>query len=73
MMQYLRYLLVNNDNPIAFSSPLDGEVVNYTVMAWWYCPVELVSGEVESFTYQYSFFNHLVLAWNDAIFEITGK
>ena len=73
MIQYLRYL-VNSDHQITLIvSPPDGKFVNYTAMTWWYWPLNLVFRDVEHILNRYNIFNHLVMAWNDPIFEIPGK
>jgi hypothetical protein len=46
--------------------------MNYTVMAWWYYPLNLVSGEAEYISDQYIIYTHQEMAWNDTIFEISG-
>jgi hypothetical protein len=67
-------LLVYKDHQIDFLCPQDGEFINYTVMAWWYFPLELVSGEAKHVRNKYYFFNHHLVrrAWNDTIFKISG-
>jgi hypothetical protein len=72
MIQYWRKL-VDLDHQITFFSPQDGEFMNSKVMAWWYLPQPLVSKEVEYARNPLSFFLHLIRAWNDPIFESTGK
>jgi hypothetical protein len=66
-------MVVNNDHQIDFLSPQDGEFINYTVTAQWYWPLQSVYGEVEYLSNQYYFFHHLVFAWNDPFFVISGK
>jgi hypothetical protein len=47
--------------------------MNYTVMAWWYYALNLVSGEAEYISDQYNIYTHQEMAWNDTIFEISGE
>jgi hypothetical protein len=46
------------------------EFSNYSGFAWWYCYVQLVSGEVEPATLYYNCFHHQVLAMNVPRFYI---
>jgi hypothetical protein len=55
--------LVNNYHKISFLSTPDGEFMVYTDMDWWYCPLPLVSREVEFILNWYNTFHHLLMAW----------
>jgi hypothetical protein len=64
--------LVNNDHPIDFLSPQDGEFMKSKATAQWYLPLQLASGEVEYVRKWFNLFNHLVRAWTVPLFERTG-
>jgi hypothetical protein len=44
LYSWFQDLRVNKDNQIDYLCPQDGEFINYTVMAWRYFPLELLSG-----------------------------
>ena len=61
-----------NDHQNTFKSTPEGEFMNYTVMSWWYKPLQLVSREAKHIQNQFNSDNHQVMAQTDPGLEIPG-
>ena len=68
------FIQIPGNNPHnTFQTIPEGWFMNYTVMAWWYQPLQLVSRQVKHISNQQNYYNHQIMAWNDTFIEIPGN